>query len=40
MMSVPILVVQVVLGLLFLALGSLTVAGMSVFVDKFRHFGS
>lgn len=38
-MSIPILVVQVVLGLFFLVLGSVTAAGMKMFVDNFRHFG-
>ena len=38
-MSVPIIVVQVVLGLLFLLIGSLTVAGRKMFVENFRRFG-
>lgn len=31
--------VQGVLGLLFVGIGSMTVAGMSMFVENFRHFG-
>ena len=38
-MSIPIIVVQVVLGLLFVLLGSLLVAGMNMFVEYFRRFG-
>jgi uncharacterized membrane protein YphA (DoxX/SURF4 family) len=38
-MSIPIIVVQVVLGLLFVAIGSMTVAGRKMFVDNFRRFG-
>ena len=38
-MSIPIILVQVVLGLLFLAIGSMTVAGRQMFVDNFRRFG-
>ena len=38
-MSMPIMVVQVVLGLLFVLIGSMTVAGMKMFVENFRHFG-
>jgi putative oxidoreductase len=39
MMSIPIIVVQVVLGLLFVSIGSMTVAGMKMFVKNFRRFG-
>ncbi len=38
-MSILIIVVQVVLGLLFVLIGSMTVAGMNMFVESFRHFG-
>jgi uncharacterized membrane protein YphA (DoxX/SURF4 family) len=38
-MSILIIVVQVVLGLLFLLIGSMTVAGMKMFVENFRRFG-
>ena len=38
-MSIPIIIVQVVLGLLFVSIGSMTVAGRKMFVDNFRHFG-
>jgi hypothetical protein len=38
-MSIIIIVVQVVLGLLFLLIGSMTVAGMKMFVENFRRFG-
>jgi putative oxidoreductase len=38
-MSILIIVVQVVLGLLFVGIGSLTVAGRKMFVDNFRRFG-
>ena len=38
-MSIMIIVVQVVLGLLFLLIGSMTVAGMKMFVENFRRFG-
>jgi putative oxidoreductase len=38
-MSILIIIVQVVLGLLFLAIGSMTIAGRKMFVDNFRHFG-
>ena len=38
-MSIPIILVQVVLGLLFVSIGSMTVAGRKMFVDNFRHFG-
>ena len=38
-MSIPIIIVQVVLGLLFLAIGSMTVAGRKMFVENFRRFG-
>ena len=39
MMSIPIIILQVVLGLLFLAIGSMTVAGRQMFVENFRRFG-
>jgi putative oxidoreductase len=39
MMSIPIIVVQVVLGLLFVVVGSMTVAGRKMFVENFRRFG-
>ena len=39
MMSILIIIVQVVLGLLFLLIGSMTVAGMKMFVENFRRFG-
>ena len=38
-MSIPIIIVQVVLGLLFLGIGSMTVAGRKMFVENFRRFG-
>ena len=38
-MSIPIIIVQVVLGLLFLLIGSMTVAGRKMFVENFRRFG-
>ena len=38
-MSIGIIIVQVVLGLLFLLIGSMTVVGMKMFVENFRHFG-
>lgn len=38
-MPIPIIIVQVVLGLLFVSIGSMTVAGRKMFVDNFRHFG-
>ena len=38
-MSILIIIVQVVLGLLFLLIGSMTVAGMKMFVENFRRFG-
>ena len=38
-MSIPIIIVQVVLGLLFVSIGSMTVAGRKMFVENFRHFG-
>jgi putative oxidoreductase len=38
-MSIPIIIVQVVLGLLFLAIGSMTVAGRKMFVENFQRFG-
>jgi putative oxidoreductase len=39
MMSILIIVVQVVLGLLFVSIGSMTVAGRKMFVENFRRFG-
>jgi putative oxidoreductase len=39
MMSIPIIVVQAVLGLLFVVIGSMTVAGRKMFVENFRRFG-
>ncbi len=39
MMSILIIVVQVVLGLLFVLIGSMTVAGRKMFVENFRRFG-
>jgi putative oxidoreductase len=38
-MSILIIILQVVLGLLFLAIGSMTVAGRKMFVENFQHFG-
>jgi putative oxidoreductase len=38
-MSIHIVIAQVVLGLLFLFIGSLTVVGMKALVENFRHFG-
>jgi uncharacterized membrane protein YphA (DoxX/SURF4 family) len=38
-MSTHIIVAQVVLGLLFVLIGSMTVAGMKTLVENFRHFG-
>jgi len=38
-MSILIIIVQVVLGLLFVLIGSMTVAGMKMFVENFRRFG-
>ena len=38
-MSILIIIAQVVLGLLFLLIGSMTVAGMNMFVENFRRFG-
>ncbi len=38
-MSILIIVVQVVLGLLFVLIGSMTVAGRKMFVENFRRFG-
>jgi putative oxidoreductase len=38
-MSIAIIIVQVVLGLLFVSIGSMTVAGRKMFVENFRHFG-
>jgi putative oxidoreductase len=39
MMSILIIIVQVVLGLLFVSIGSMTVAGRKMFVENFRRFG-
>ena len=39
MMSIPIIIIQIVSGLLFLAIGSMTVAGRKMFVENFRRFG-
>jgi uncharacterized membrane protein YphA (DoxX/SURF4 family) len=39
MMSTLIIIVQVVLGLLFLGIGSMTVAGRKMFVENFQRFG-
>jgi len=38
-MSTLIIVVQIVLGLLFMLIGSMTVAGRKMFVENFRRFG-
>jgi uncharacterized membrane protein YphA (DoxX/SURF4 family) len=38
-MQIMIIVVQVVLGLLFVLIGSATVAGMKMLVENFRRFG-
>ena len=38
-MSILIIIVQVVVGLLFVLIGSMTVAGMNMFVENFRRFG-
>ena len=38
-MSIPIIIIQIVSGLLFLAIGSMTVAGRKMFVENFRRFG-
>jgi len=38
-MSILIIIVQVVLGLLFVGIGSMTVAGRKMFVENFRRFG-
>ena len=38
-MSILIIIAQVVLGLLFVLIGSMTVAGMKMFVENFRRFG-
>jgi uncharacterized membrane protein YphA (DoxX/SURF4 family) len=39
MMSIPIIIIQVVLGLLFVGIGSMTIAGRKMFVENFRRFG-
>ena len=38
-MSIPIIIIQVVLGLLFVGIGSMTIAGRKMFVENFRRFG-
>ena len=38
-MSILIIIVQIVLGLLFLLIGSMTVARRKMFVENFRRFG-
>lgn len=38
-MAIPIIIVQVVLSLLFGAVGSMTIAGRKMFVENFRRFG-
>ena len=38
-MSIPIMIVQIILGLLFVGIGSMTIAGRKMFVENFRHFG-
>jgi len=38
-MSIPIIIVQVVLGLLFVLIGSMTIAGRKMFVENFQRFG-
>ncbi len=38
-MSILIIIAQVVLGLLFVLIGSMTVAGLNMFVENFRQFG-
>ena len=38
-MSILVIIVQVVLGLLFVAIGSMTVAGRKMFVEAFQGFG-
>ena len=38
-MSILIIILQVVLGLLFVAIGSMTVAGRKMFVENFQRFG-
>jgi uncharacterized membrane protein YphA (DoxX/SURF4 family) len=39
MMFTLVIIVQVVLGLLFVVIGSIAVAGRKMIVDNFRHFG-
>jgi len=39
MMSILIIIIQVVLGLLFVGIGSMTIAGRKMFVENFRRFG-
>lgn len=38
-MSILIIIIQVVLGLLFVGIGSMTIVGRKMFVENFRHFG-
>jgi putative oxidoreductase len=38
-MSIPIIIIQVILGLLFVGIGSMTIAGRKMFVENFRRFG-
>ena len=38
-MSILIIIIQVVLGLLFVGIGSMTIAGRKMFVENFRRFG-
>ena len=38
-MSIPIIILQVILGLLFVAIGGMTEAGRKMFVEGFRGFG-
>jgi putative oxidoreductase len=38
-MSILIIMIQVVLGLLFVGIGSMTIAGRKMFVENFRRFG-
>jgi uncharacterized membrane protein YphA (DoxX/SURF4 family) len=39
MMSAPLIGAQVILGLLFVVIGGMTVAGMNMYVENFRRFG-
>jgi hypothetical protein len=38
-MSIVIIILQVLSGLLFLVIGSMTIAGRKFFVEAFRAFG-